>query len=672
MLDESLIKSNFVGRDGFRWWIGQIPPASAQGGQANGAGWGNRMKVRIMGYHPYNTVELPDEDLPWAQVMIPTTSGSGAANVATDVKLQGGDTVFGFFLDGDNAQIPVIMGCFGRTSQVPSATYKGAFKPFTGYTDKIKKPNGTLKADQSNEQNAATQKSPRHVSPAQAKNVGKDEISYFSAIGDTVQVASNKTGSTVNKIATEIGNFVNTVQNIADDIKNASSWATSLINRQIKVIAEKVTAIISGLVGSIVNSMFKLLIPILQKGLKLLYDLVYKLVLAATGNPVAAHLAGVAAQTAMVPPISVLQKLIPSLVDSILCTISDFVAGVLTSLVDNLKNFVSCVVDQVTGSLINGVIGKIVSAMEGPIAGIANILQFFGGFSIDNLIRSNPDVMAEIGSLLGGGGGCTGSGGEVFQWVIGKGPKEEEGVSFNDIMKTANTAIAIASAAGTAANAIQSIGGAMDIFSSDAALPDFKSALGSCYIGPPLKCGAPKIKIFGGGGSGAQAKPIFGSFVGSGSNKTASIIGATILNAGSGYTFPPFIDIVDECNQGYGAVALSTINDDGTLKSIYFISPGENYPPDEAETVYVDEVDIIDPGSGYTDEDTATDQDGNEYKLDVDNGEIIKVTPLNIKKVDNLPEITVESDTGSGAILKVRLGGPPQREVKQVIDCITK
>jgi len=664
MIDESLVKSNFVGRDGFRWWIGQIPPANAQGGQANGSGWGNRIKVRIMGYHPYNTVELPDEDLPWAQVMIPTTAGSGAANVATDVKLKGGDTVFGFFLDGDNAQIPVIMGCFGRTSQVPSATYKGAFQPFTGYTNKIKKPNGTLKPDQSNEQNAATQKSPRHVSPKQAKSVGKDEVSYFSAIGDTVQVATSKQGTTVNKIATEIGNFLKTIENIADDIKAASAWATSLVKQQIDVIAQKVTAIISGLVGGIVNSTFNLLIPILKQGLKLLYDLVYKLVLAATGNPVAAHLAGVAAQTAMVAPISILQKLIPSLVDSILNTISDFIKDILNSVVDNVQNFVQCAVNQVTGSVLNGVIGKITSAMEGPIAGVANILQFFGGFSIDNLIRSNPEVMAEIGSISGGG--------EVVQWVIGKGPKEDQGVSFGDIMKAANTAISIANAAGTAVSAVQSIGGAMDIFSSDSSSPGFKSALGSCYVGPPLKCGAPKIKIFGGSGSGAQAKPIFGSFVGSGANQTASIIGATILNAGSGYTFPPFIEIVDECNQGYGAVAYSTITDDGKLKSIYIVSEGENYPPDEPEEVYVTDIEIIDPGEGYSPGDIATDNDGNEYKLDVDNGRIIKVTPLNIKKVTNLPVLTVESETGSGAILRANLGDLTlQREVKQVIDCIT-
>ena len=38
--------------------------------------WGNRVKVRIMGYHPQNTVELKDEDLPWATAL-PATAGSG-------------------------------------------------------------------------------------------------------------------------------------------------------------------------------------------------------------------------------------------------------------------------------------------------------------------------------------------------------------------------------------------------------------------------------------------------------------------------------------------------------------------------------------------------------------------------------------------------------------------
>ena len=93
MLEESLLKTNFIGRDGFRWWIGQVAPQEAQGGQINGAGWGNRFKVRILGYHPYSTVDLPDEDLPWAIALLGVTDGSGAANRGTSAKIAPGDTV---------------------------------------------------------------------------------------------------------------------------------------------------------------------------------------------------------------------------------------------------------------------------------------------------------------------------------------------------------------------------------------------------------------------------------------------------------------------------------------------------------------------------------------------------------------------------------------------------
>ena len=44
-MEESFLKSNFIGRDGFRWWIGQIPPVEAWKEQAGNQGWGNRYKV---------------------------------------------------------------------------------------------------------------------------------------------------------------------------------------------------------------------------------------------------------------------------------------------------------------------------------------------------------------------------------------------------------------------------------------------------------------------------------------------------------------------------------------------------------------------------------------------------------------------------------------------------
>ena len=94
-LEESLLgNSQFLGRDGFRWWIGQVAPREAQADQTDdGAGWSYRYKVRIMGYHPF-TDDVPDEDLPCAIALLPTTAGTGAANYTTTTCLQQGDVVF--------------------------------------------------------------------------------------------------------------------------------------------------------------------------------------------------------------------------------------------------------------------------------------------------------------------------------------------------------------------------------------------------------------------------------------------------------------------------------------------------------------------------------------------------------------------------------------------------
>ena len=62
--------ANFIGREGFNWWIGQIENDGARHWNAklqNGSGgwdysdwdWTNKVKVRIVGYHNPNRKELP-------------------------------------------------------------------------------------------------------------------------------------------------------------------------------------------------------------------------------------------------------------------------------------------------------------------------------------------------------------------------------------------------------------------------------------------------------------------------------------------------------------------------------------------------------------------------------------------------------------------------------------
>ena len=87
MIDQSLGKTHFAGKDGFKWWIGQVaPPKVWRDINFYLAGQGekhNRVKVRIIGYHPFDPkgTILPDEDLPWAEVMANGFDGDGQAGL---------------------------------------------------------------------------------------------------------------------------------------------------------------------------------------------------------------------------------------------------------------------------------------------------------------------------------------------------------------------------------------------------------------------------------------------------------------------------------------------------------------------------------------------------------------------------------------------------------------
>ena len=167
MIENNFLKTNFLGKDGFRWWIGQVAPEEAQGDQLNQIGntWGCRLKVRIYGYHPADITELPDKSLPWAQVLLSSQGGSGKANRSRSVRISPGDTVMGFFLDGDDAQLPVILGIFANTGNYYASDeeYKSPFEPFTGYTSKIKPNNDFISKNEGGDNSNKSQKSPRFL-----------------------------------------------------------------------------------------------------------------------------------------------------------------------------------------------------------------------------------------------------------------------------------------------------------------------------------------------------------------------------------------------------------------------------------------------------------------------------------------------------------------------------
>jgi hypothetical protein len=129
----SLFNSGFLGAS-FNWWIGQIASDSTWRdnilpgkfeSKDQIPGWGRRYKVRIIGLHDQGETEIPSDQLPWAQVMYPVTAGGGQAGASQTPNLRQGNMVFGFFLDGQEQQVPVIMGVLGNNAQTPLATKIG-------------------------------------------------------------------------------------------------------------------------------------------------------------------------------------------------------------------------------------------------------------------------------------------------------------------------------------------------------------------------------------------------------------------------------------------------------------------------------------------------------------------------------------------------------------------
>ena len=68
-----------------------------------------RVQVRVLGHHTDNKNSIPTEDLPWATVMMPTTSSANSGIGTSPSFIVEGSWVVGFFMDIERQQ-PIIMG----------------------------------------------------------------------------------------------------------------------------------------------------------------------------------------------------------------------------------------------------------------------------------------------------------------------------------------------------------------------------------------------------------------------------------------------------------------------------------------------------------------------------------------------------------------------------------
>ena len=649
MIENNFLKTNFLGKDGFRWWIGQVAPEEAQGNQINQVGgtWGCRMKVRIFGYHPADITELPDKSLPWAQVLLSSQGGSGKANRARSIRISPGDTVMGFFLDGDDAQLPVILGIFANTGPYYASDeeYKSPFQPFTGYTSKIKPNTEFISKNEGGDDSNKSQKSPRFLTKEivndlkEQQEKGKAQLEQLVSSDEVLanaeeiseelnQVLSSgavQTGlkntaenakpivenlkkqfSTIDTqafkgIGQEIilgsgvqaaANNTKSTNKIKGTLKNSiSAVKNSVPKDKFKELASASKQIVSAskpMIKDMVNTTFDELAPQLNGGLNKLYKDKFGEIMGKTGNLAIAKKAAQASQIAMVGPVLAIQNAMPCAVKNITDKLTGDVANLLAEFTNNVDNFTDCIGDQFIGALFNDMIKGINTELADVIAGVANI---FPSGDIEGILRGKAEGLLGIASIFDDCDIPTADlGAKTNKWILGAGPGNLnlENIA-GKVLSIANAAQELKEAAASPGGVLGNLG-LFDFMRPDVSTPGFSSTLSDCYTGPPLNCSGIKVNIFGGGGQGAQVNPILGAIVSDTfAVQTASLIGMKVKNAGSGYQSAPFVEIEDTCRKGYGAVARAVIDYDPSsptyqqLTDVYVVSAGENYPVIEPE-----------------------------------------------------------------------------------------
>jgi hypothetical protein len=418
MITEQLLKTNFSGKDGFSWWIGRVAHpsywkmqnlASAAAGSAS-----HRVKVRIIGYHPWDDT-LPESDLPWANVLMDPVTGSGQGSMGDTLNLVGGETAIGFFSDGEEAQQPVIIGLLHRSDEatnsitedeITKVSNSNQFRPFTGYPGRDPAP--TKKTPEIIEDPVIVENSPKRAATGRVKksrvressNVLHDEDGKLIASAAAAALERDAT-KTVHKPSTCEDNIIGDISQALTDFVAFSSVLESFqgkfidpltnaivdMEQQIRETARTIQRIIKKALNNIRTGLIKRIMGLFK-------------IFAAIGkrlNPFNFFL-GPAAQKAFKKII----KILFCLFDTIFGDIFGFIENLIKGLLGRVINVGICAVEQFT----SGIVGKLMDLIKkvtGPI--LAGINWLTGGLAnITNVLSKVSSYARQIIAFLD----CTG------------------------------------------------------------------------------------------------------------------------------------------------------------------------------------------------------------------------------------------------------------------------
>ena len=426
MIDESLLKSHNIGKDGFSWWIGQVCESKTWAANfpelpvdtdKDLPGFRRRVKVSILNYHTYSKEELPNDDLPWAYCLMPTSAGGGSGGFSESLALTGGEWVFGFFLDGSDGQQPVIIGLFDKSTQedfrkaIPDTRYQ----PFSGYTNEKPEPLTNIKKlDTVDTQ--GTGDADQQTGEGEVKtDTSLTNEAVKTEQGDAVEVIT-QAEVFIKENLDATGNMQVADNSECVDYQDAISQATQRLSK-VMTITEKVNGIYvnkSDLKIGNIEGEEKRVASITATAMKFLQT-----------NAMGATLekmAEAASKFNSVAPLSQMLKADDANDEAAIKLIGTF-AEIIAALPLDAANFVKetkgklvsqppCVVENYTGALLGKSLGSIDSKMNGIMGDVNNVLASVDkggafakmGMGAAKSLMGGGGVKGALGGLMGGGG----------------------------------------------------------------------------------------------------------------------------------------------------------------------------------------------------------------------------------------------------------------------------
>ena len=583
MIEQGLFKRYFVGRDGFIWWMGQIAPESSWKDNKPGSpvatnsdirGFGERYRVRIMGYHTADVDRIPDEELPWAYVMYPVTAGSGGRSGSQSANISQGDFVFGFFMDGEDAQMPVIMGILGNNeyAAVSKNITNARFVPFSGYTESDKVSKASVNVDKGGE---VVQQTGAQTTEGTTESQGDQTGSSNNSVVNEAATQSNSKRDAASKAASEenteplaqpsrcepipmgkiqkdiqnaiveiqklqksiydyeltvtIGGEEKTIGDIQDDIDKISDKIIEKVSEVLKWIFVETEKYVLQKVNNTLKDTYFLLFPNERPGLKTAVEDVNDLIACLFRQFIAALLQQIG---------SFINEAIQKVINGATCLIDNLIANTLGQILGVLTG----AINQALGA-VNSLIGQTVSIAGDVLGLVVEILSFLS-------CEEEPKC------------------GDINEWNILSGASPLSKADFDSIISKAE-------------NIASTFTEAIDLDNYDFNLNFdgvFDDALDACNIGP-VTCGPPLAQFWSGPDSfGAAANLVIGT--------AGEVIGVDMLSFGVGYEDGnTYANVYDECGSGVGAVIEPIVGD-------YIDDNGDT------QTGVIDAI-ILEPGTGY-------------------------------------------------------------------------